>query len=390
VKTVFVLGAGFSYGANVPLQAQLLSRLRALSVVDIPSEPFGIFADATSRALPFLKRAFRTLEPSLEDVFTLLDQAIARREHCAGLDWDELDEVRESLKTAILIALHAAQSRATEGSLSFYRGLAAHLLFEGWGRARDSVSIVSLNWDTLLEDSIHWCLSQEGLLGRVDVNYGCDSQPLGASPHVPSFEQGRDGFFGLRVLKPHGSVNWLVCPACGRLFTGLGSPIGSWAQYCLPQSCPSCNVMTSGVGSPVLRPLYVTPTFLKSFDSLHLQNVWHRAFLDLSTAESVVFVGYSFPEADYHLRTLFRRAIQGGTKVTCVLVPSDAPTRSTPRRLRPLLPVSRYEAFFGADRVKVSTTGTERWFKTRMDGRSDKENVARLRRRARARLRPLP
>jgi hypothetical protein len=388
VKTVFVLGAGFSYGANVPLQAQLLSRLRSLSVVDIPAEPFGVFADATSRALPFLKRAFPSFEPSLEDVFTLLDQAISRREHCAGLDWDELDEVRDGLKTAILVTLHAAQVKATDEDLSFYRGLAAHLLFEGWGRSGESVSVVSLNWDTLLEDSIHWCLTQEGLHGRVDVNYGCDSQPLGASQHVPSFEQGSGGFFGIRVLKPHGSVNWLVCPACGRLFTGLGSPPEEWAQYCLPQGCPSCRDRTLGVDSPILRPLYVTPTFLKSFDSLHLQNVWHRTFLELAEAESVVFVGYSFPEADYHLRTLFRRAIRAEARVTSVLVPSDAPTRATPRRLRHLLPVSRYEAFFGAGRVKASTSGAQGWFGTVMGERTLRQNLARLRRRARARLRP--
>lgn len=385
MRTVYVLGAGFSYGANLPLQAHLLSRLRSLSLVDIPPEPFGVFAEATARALPFVDRAFPTRNPGLEDVFTLLDQAVSRREHCAGCDWEELDEIRESLKTGILIALHAAQGQATASRLSFYRSLAAHLLFEGWSKAGSTVSVVSLNWDTLLEDSIHWCISELGLHGRVDVNYGCDSQPLGASPHVPSFAQGTDGFFGLRVLKPHGSVNWLVCPACGRLFTGLGSPAEAWAQYCLPQRCPTCVSAEPSGHTPLLRPLYVTPTFLKSFENLHLQNVWHRAYLALTEAESVVFVGYSFPEADYHLRTLFRRAIRSNTKVTCVLVPSDAPNRATPKKLRSMLPVSRYEAFFGSLLVKTSTSGTENWFRGVMGGRTERASLTRLRRRAQVR-----
>ena len=385
MRTVFVLGAGFSYGANLPLQAHLLSRLRRLTMVDIPPEPFGIFAEASARALAFVDAAFPTQDPSLEDVFTLLDQAVTRREHCAGCDWEELDHIRESLKTAILIALHAAQGQAEDSHLRFYRGVAAHMMFEGWSRGA-SVSVVSLNWDTLLEDSIHWCIQALDLCGRVDVNYGCDSQPLRASPHVPSFAQGADGFFGFRVLKPHGSVNWLVCPACGRLFTGLGSPTEEWAQYCLPQACPTCTAQGRSAKEPVLRPLYVTPTFLKSFESLHLQNVWHRAYLELSEADSVVFVGYSFPEADYHLRTLFRRAVRRTTKITCVLVPGDAPTRTTPKRLRSLLPVSRYEAFFGPDRVRTSTAGTAGWFQTIMARRSDRLALARLRARARARL----
>ncbi len=388
MRTVYVLGAGFSYGAGFPLQANLLQRLRELTIVDIPPEPFGVFADAVSRALPFVARAYPTQDPSLEDVFTLLDHAIARREHCAGAAWDQLDDIRESLKTGILIALHAAHQRVTPSALALYRAIGAHVIHAALDGPPAQVSVVSLNWDTLLEDSVYWCIRRLGLTGKVDVNYGCDSQPLGPDcPHIPSFEQGSKGFVGVRVFKPHGSVNWLVCPACSRLFTGLGSPEEAWAQYCLPRPCPKCSRAAPDPSSPILRPLYVTPTFLKSFENLHLQNVWHRAHLDLTEAESVVFVGYSFPEADYHLRTLFRRAIRPGAQITCALVPSDAPGRSTPKRVRNMFAASRYASFFGEGRVAISTLGTEAYFRSEMAGRSLPTLLGRVRRRARIRLR---
>ena len=66
-----------------------------------------------------------TVRP-IEDVFTLLDQSIANREHFSGYRWGELYEVRESLKRAILFVFHQAWNDVPPDAAQFYERIAAH------------------------------------------------------------------------------------------------------------------------------------------------------------------------------------------------------------------------------------------------------------------------
>jgi hypothetical protein len=391
MRTVFVLGAGFSGEASLPMQSEILGRLRVQAdilagrreetLLDIPGEPLGIFAGAVESAMSFVTKVFGEATPTLEDVFTLLDQSVAKREDCVGVPWQQLDYVREQLKTSILIYLHASHQRASKGAVDLYRRIGAHLLAQRLD-AEDSVSVISLNWDTLLEDSVYWCIERARLLKKADIDYACASEPLGPrSPHRGPADSHRGRLHQLRVIKPHGSVNWLSCPSCNRLFTGLGSPEDVWAQYCLERECPRCAPIDGG--SPVLRSLYVTPTFLKSFENLHLQNVWHAAYLELSGAERVVFVGYSLPDADYHLRALFKRAIRRGVEVACVLRPEDMPgQKRIPSRYQRVLAGRRYEEFFGSS-VRLIGTGLRGFVTEEMKLRSLPALLRRLEERGR-------
>lgn len=383
-KTVLFLGAGFSSDAGFPLQSSILKRVMdasRFSLMDVPANALDQFlAMNQPQVEEFISRAFPDSPlPPLEDVFTLLDLAVARRLHCFGYSCDKLQSARDALKRAIMFVFHAAHQSVGASALGVYRSIAAYLLELriSVGQERDVLSVISTNWDCLLEDCIYWCLRQTGRLDRADIDYCCYTTPLGKLPvHIPSVLQKARGLYNVKVMKLHGSANWLLCPNCERLFTGVGGVEDPWEQYASARACPECESLASGRGTshsgdaPTLEPFFITPTFLKAFDNAHIQMSWHNAYMDLALADEVVFIGYSLPEADYHVRALLRRAIRPDAQIVVVLTKDDDHKKNTRKRLRKFFAASRYRAFFGKGRVRFELGGVKVFFRKRMRAKS--------------------
>lgn len=349
------------------------------------------FVRARTAILGLVDRAFGPeSNPPLEDLFTLLDHAISRREYYLGEPWNVLENVRRNFSLALMFAINRATDRAPRTARTFYRSLAADLLDQRLAAHQkgDPFSFILVNWDCLLENSLYWCLREAGGFRRADVDYCCYTSPLDVtSPHQPSILQRALGIFNIKVIKLHGSTNWLLCPNCNRMYTGLGGNHEQQHSYVVPQYCPKCSpggasgAEEGGVGSPELTPFLITPTFLKVFDNPHIQTSWHNAQIELAEAARVVFIGYSLPQADYHFRTLLRRAIRGDINVEVVLTPADRPARNCPRVARPAYAAYRYAEFFGEDRLTIHLQGTEGYFRPVVARDSLKGKLERLRRR---------
>lgn len=361
-RTVYILGAGFSYPAKIPVQAALLGRVRELGIMDAPTSVVEAFLDAQSVALDFIRSITRsTSAPPLEDAFTLLDQTIATRGYALGYKWQDLVDVRERLQQTLLFVIHSAALEAEKGS--FYRDVATYLLGRAAGPSHDVAGVLSLNWDPLLEESVYAVVRELKGVGKMDVNFGCDTLPLRLpSAHSPSLTQDARRVLSIAVLKLHASVNWLVCPNCTALFTGVGIEASPWDLYFGDIACPSCGTVTSGpeVRAAPLQPFLITPTFLKVFDNLHIQATWQRAYHLLARADELVFVGYSMPLADFHFRALLRRAVRSSVHVTAVLTSSDEFVPGMPDQIRDHFAATRYREFFGE--VNIDTRGIERYF----------------------------
>jgi NAD-dependent SIR2 family protein deacetylase len=102
--------------------------------------------------------------------------------------------------------------------------------------------------------------------------------------------------------KPHGSLNWLFCPTCNELeitpkekgvVTRLISDFRNAA-------CPRCE--------SVYMPLIVPPTFYKDLNNVFLSTIWNKTDIALRKVQHIVFCGYSFPDADIHIKYLLKRA----------------------------------------------------------------------------------
>ncbi|MFZ0890347.1 MAG: hypothetical protein WA005_18050 [Candidatus Binataceae bacterium] len=372
-KTVYILGAGFARDAGFPLQAEILPAISTIEfplMVDAPVY-YTDFETAREAVKEFLDHIFPGPSvPALEDVFTLLDQTIARRQSCKGYSWDHLDRLRSDLQRAILFLFHRATetySSRSDDTAEFYRRLAAYWLRRriSAGKRADPFAIIVINWDCMLEDTIYWCLRRTGGLRKADVDYCCYTKPLhSADPHTPSLLQKASGIYNLKVVKLHGSTNWLICANCEGLFTALGGEHSVWEEYAMPRACPICmpkDKKWSASTEEILGSFFVSPTFVKVFDNPHINTAWHNAYMELAEAAKVVFVGYSLPTADYHIRTLLRRAVRSDAEIVVVLARGDRPGRTVHPRLRPYFAVTRYQEFF-ASRARFELDGARSYF----------------------------
>ena len=267
-KTVYIIGAGYSCDAYFPRQSEILPRVYRLNE-DISGAPVKFITSV------FGKKYF----PSLEDIYTLLNQAISKRDNIGGYTFIELDSIRNALTKAIIYVIQSCSDQFTyyssgkwemisdiqmkknydlsiKRSFFFYRTNAAYFIAERLkkGIESDPFSIISLNWDTLIEDFIYWCKPFIRNKFKIDVDYCCYTNNLTKdSTHTNSLIQKSRNIYNIKILKLHSSVNWLFCPNCNRLFTGLGSIQDSWTLYMQPFVCPKCKLIsTDNRKSPIL------------------------------------------------------------------------------------------------------------------------------------------
>jgi hypothetical protein len=315
----------------MPVQADIMRSILARASQEGPRKTIaGLFNILVAEQMA---------EVPLEDIFTILDRARNARETLRGFTHAALESSYQTLISAIIAEF---ERRLAAFDAEPYEAFAAELLrhLDRGARSGDpqAWSIVTLNWDTIL-DSV---LARAGG-PDVHVDYGCDDHPLEGTP--PARRDSAPAY----LLKLHGSLNWLVCTACGRLFSSAGE--GGRAPVLMPltRSCPDCE-------GTLLESVIITPTLVKDLRLTQLQSVWHRALLTLQRARRIVFVGYSLPLADFELRYLLLRSIIGHprTSIRVVLYPPDALLRDERQRLQRDEIEHRYRTFFGARDLELA------------------------------------
>lgn len=318
----------------------------------------------------------RDLDATLEDIFTIFDSVAAGRQHFRLYSPQKMDDIHQMLKMCIIYALSVAIS--TDCDVKDYDDFCRYLLDARLKSAQkeDPLSVVTTNWDDLLEQRLfHLCGEYNNKQTREAnkiypdlcfYNYDLSN----STKHVPSTHVKARGYRNIKVLKMHGSLAWLECPRCGRIFTDFSDEIAAEEFSNMP--CPFCKQEQRGhSGNPKLRNLIITPTFLKSLDNLSLKNIWQNAYIDISEANHLVFIGYSLPAADFEMRCLLKKAIKKDTKITVVLRESSNPEvvkknfvdhgfseEEAIRLIRRMdMPVQRYISFFGEGRVEFFYNG---------------------------------
>ena len=140
---------------------------------------------------------------------------------------------------------------------------------------------------------------------------------------------------------------------------------------------PHCTKYSS---ASILEPFIITPTFLKVFDNTHIQMTWHNAFIELAQATEVVFIGYSLPLADYHFRTLLKRAVHQDVAITVVLTNRDRMPVKVKSAHRNYYASYRFSEFFSSNPVKFRYGGIKSFYSEEMDRWSYKGTLGYLKR----------
>ncbi|MCL5237383.1 MAG: hypothetical protein M1353_06015 [Nitrospirae bacterium] len=320
--TVFVLGAGFSSNAEMPVQEAIMkniaSSLRTTAyyknVLELYSKLFNIRDKRLLNRIP------------LEDVFTFLDRSVSNREDINNLHLDEILHAQASMRKLIAMILNKnlkafarydkfAEKRRCYNS--FFQNLINR---RKAALAKDEFSIVSLNWDTIPEYFIS-SISRTKRLKRIRVDYTCYDYGYNTRDHIPSIYLKTSKYFNLKLMKLHGSLNWGYCSSCGRLYVKYSEsspPVFYEKKEAVCKHCSQTN----------LKRLMITPTLVKDLNNTHLKMIWHNALMDLQEAKRIVFVGYSFPLADFEFRYILTKAIAGSKgkrkkKIRVILYPPN-------------------------------------------------------------------
>jgi len=294
MKTAIFLGAGASKADGAPLQYELFKeyfrskRPQQIRESTIPRTISAFFKDVFGLTVD-KKTLDSTVFPSFEEALGMVDLAEARHETLRGYSncHDAEPSERLSIVRSYLVFLMAdIIHKELQISSVHHRKLVRKL---GNSNLLKETAFISTNYDILVDNAL---LHTTGK----DPDYGTDISQAGRSGgnHM--------GGSGSRVplFKLHGSLNWIFCPVCNRLDYTPRRKVAVTLMNDLKQAkCHICRTVYS--------PLIVPPTFFKDFTNAFLNMVWNKAERTLSDVNRLIFCGYSFPDADMHVKYLLKR-----------------------------------------------------------------------------------
>jgi hypothetical protein len=359
-EIVVVLGAGATKACEGPLTNEILPWAFA-NAAAIERE------DYIALAARFIEQVFGVNPhgappdrlPSLTLILSLVDLALDRRE---AIDprWQalnpvepssDLGHVRRAFDYLIFAVLERHLMRITHNP---HVDLLSRI-HKACGEAR----VISLNYDIIADNS----------LVRMGENYSKSSFPDYGTEIASDFYRDRDRIG--RLLKLHGSLNWLYCPNCHRLDLGL-SEGGRYTAKVLQelwQVRPKEETLEHRYtchGSPCVdcktwvRPVLISPSFQKDYRNPHIAAIWRQADSILRKAKRVIFIGYSLPEDDIHVVYLLKRAA-GHLRDGAVTVIEHDPEQLRPASANPV--GRRYIWLFG-DGIDWHPEGFVPWLAT--------------------------
>lgn len=350
-KTVFILGAGFSMDAGAPSQEKLIEK-----IFELHSNNSQIYTSGTvDRFKTFLIDTLNipvALHSNIpfEDVFTPLDKCIQDNLSFRNLDTKEVKEIRDIIYYLIGKTLqHILQNNNKD----YIDKFATYLIDECSKRSNhnysniDNVSVLTTNWDILLDTSLQ---SQIDLnfYGNAVVDYCCyiSSYKKNDDRVKPGLEILGKGGFNTKLIKLHGSLNWLQCPKCQRVYVDMDDKIAI-NQYTYPINCRHCDDNYGIESSHTLTSNIIMPTFLKNLSNPQYKLMWQNAGVELSEANKIIFIGYSLPQADYEMRQLLSRMTRKNVEILVVGYSANPVTDINFIELE-----KRYKVFFGS-RLKL-------------------------------------
>jgi hypothetical protein len=295
--TAIFLGAGASKAEGAPLQGELFKEY-------FSSAPFKNSHDEMDRELAtfFLEMFHIDVDhgdmdkinfPTFEEVLGLTDLAIIRKEAFRHFDIENRaansGRLRFIAQYLVFLVAKVLDAKLQKHAVEHRKLITA---LRNAGRLHDVV-FVSTNYDILIDNA----LTQEHDYGT-DLDYGVEFRNFDRPDDWsrPSLDS------RVQLFKPHGSLNWLFCPTCNELEI---TPKEKGVVTRLISDFAHATCLLCG---SVYAPLIVPPTFYKDMNNVFLSAIWNRTDIALRKVEHVIFCGYSFPDADIHIKYLLKRA----------------------------------------------------------------------------------
>ncbi len=296
---VFVFGAGASYADGAPLQKEILPIIMSGKVPDIENSPTGKMVSefiTDNFAWDARTRAY----PTLETVFGFLDYFITQDEH---LNSKYSNSVIRAIKEGLIKLIHFVISEKTNRQAKVY-----HTFWDTIMEHNPNISILTLNYDTLLEEAFKSSYPEAGYIdyGIYFINYEMQEENDWVRPNRVQNPA------PVKIMKAHGSLNWKYCNCCNQvLLTPWDTKINLLAGGLPGNHVPSAgsNKYHCPIDGSYLETLIIPPSHIKKISHPIVSQVLNQALREIRLCRKVIFVGYSFPDADVHFKALFKKSL---------------------------------------------------------------------------------
>lgn len=348
------LGAGSSAAFGYPVTAKLFplirEKLQTRKLFDLASNPKRERAkmrrlhDYLERLMPAVFSPGVEL-PWITEVLSLLDHFVQAQQIPAPMfALEEMRDFRTLLEEAILAVITA--DRPNPRDVPELDRLTDWLLCVP-ATAAKPVTIISTNYDTMIESllfekvTLHTWMAENdpnGEHSRLDLGFAWREHASGKY-HEQLHRPPNDPW--VRILKLHGSLNWLNCALCG--FTYVNTTGDIHREAFRETMIDRNNTCVCGHG-PV-RAVIVAPSTVRSITDPNLLGIWTSALESLRRADEWIFAGYSLPSEDIAIRSILVRAYHGRkpNALPRVRVVQLEPDRAMEGRYRLLFPDAAFE-----------------------------------------------
>jgi hypothetical protein len=297
----------------------------------------------------FLKQSKQRL-PLVTSLLSMLDYSVnSGQALVSGLSADQIRDARVLLERAIYETI---EHEEIASGPNYWPPREPNALTQQLVRWLDkirpsstSIGVITSNYDLAIEKA--WGFKRDDLHEVDDLSQSLDFgfDWLWPSHYYPERIIARPASPKRRLYKLHGSTNWLHCGLCDRMYINPKIDIAVYAYERESEPNNGCHC-----GHYKLEVQIVSPSFVREMRAPNLISVWQRALNWLRKADDWIIIGYSFPDEDLNIRSLFTRALasrRARPHVTAIQLGSNEQTRM------------RYEAFFPSDHLTFLNGGLE-------------------------------
>ena len=112
------------------------------------------------------------------------------------------------------------------------------------------------------------------------------------------------------------------------------------------------------------------PTFAKDLSNFQTKLSWINSGIEIAEANHIVFIGYSFPLADFEFRQVLFRNVKRDAKIEVVLFDKSNPEKVINEKDKVNLSYEsaeyRYLSFFGGKELTIYFDGAENYINRTM------------------------
>ncbi len=315
---ICVLGTGASQPDGVPLQRDILPQILSDENDEIKNSEIGkIVLEFINDNFEFDRKL--NLYPRLEAVFGFLDYFI---QHNESLNSKYTNSRLRDIREYLIKLVHYIVNLNTDKNSHYY-----HLFWEILSEKVPNSSIITLNYDTLLEQSFDFLFKQNYFLDYCIPLMNYEKIPqlrnfnFWINPREPVLVEEGINPVPIKIIKLHGSLNWKYCNCCNlTLLTPWDRKIdlnrGKFLGYTYPEKeeyefrCP--------IDETDFETLIMPPSYLKTLHHPVISQLLVEASREIRSTRKIIFIGYSMSDADLHIIALFKKHIQPATEIITI------------------------------------------------------------------------